>query len=97
MRPAVGSSRKAMQRSSVLLPDPEGPVTQTTSPAGLSRSMPCSTSVSPKRLETVCRDMALIRWCTGSGGEAEFRETRLEQPPKAAGEVDQAPTEPREQ
>src|SRR5260221_1465834 len=33
----------------------------------------------------------------GSGGEAEFRETPLEQPPEAAGEFDEAPIEQREQ
>ena len=39
-----------MHRSSVLLPDPEGPITQVASPAATSRSISCRTSISPKRL-----------------------------------------------
>ena len=39
-----------MQRNSVLLPAPEGPIMQTTSEAETARSMPRSTSTLPKRL-----------------------------------------------
>jgi len=48
--PALGASSSAMQRSSVLLPEPEGPIRHVTWPWGTSRSMPRSTSASPKRL-----------------------------------------------
>ena len=37
IRPSVASSRKAMQRRSVLLPEPEGPMMQVTSPRATSR------------------------------------------------------------
>ncbi len=37
------ASRWLMQRISVDLPEPEGPMTQTTSPSAMSRSMPCRT------------------------------------------------------
>src|SRR5690242_8279930 len=40
-----------MQRSSVVLPDPLGPITTTTSPAATDRETPRSTSSVPKRLE----------------------------------------------
>src|SRR5258708_3786351 len=46
-----------MQRRSVDLPEPEGPITQTTSPLGISMSMPRSTSSLPKRLHTPSRRM----------------------------------------
>ena len=50
MRPSVGSSRRLMQRSSVLLPEPLAPISTTTSPRRTARSMPRSTSWSPNRL-----------------------------------------------
>src|SRR5262245_58506799 len=50
IEPADGSSRRLQQRSSVLLPEPDGPITNTNSCACTARSMPCSTSVSPKDL-----------------------------------------------
>src|SRR3990170_646746 len=48
--PAVGTSRRLMQRSNVDLPDPDGPITQTTSPVSTRKSIPLSTSRSPKCL-----------------------------------------------
>ena len=50
--PALGASRWFMQRRSVDLPDPEGPMTHTTSPRNTSRSTPWSTSSGPKFLLT---------------------------------------------
>ena len=41
-----------MQRSSVDLPEPEGPMMHTTSPFGTDRSMPRSTSSGPKDFHT---------------------------------------------
>lgn len=41
--PASGCSSKLMLRSSVVLPDPLGPIIATTSPGLTSRSIPCST------------------------------------------------------
>src|SRR5690242_9318144 len=48
--PAVGVSSPPIRLSSVVLPEPDGPMSATKSPRGMSRSMPCSTSiVSPPR------------------------------------------------
>ena len=48
--PEVGSSSRLTQRSRVDLPDPDGPMTQTTWPWSTWKSMPLSTSLSPKYL-----------------------------------------------
>ena len=42
MSPAVGSSRSAMSRSSVDLPHPDGPMSETNSPSCTVSSMPVS-------------------------------------------------------
>ena len=47
MLPDCGVSRRLRQRSRVDLPEPEGPIRQTTSPVSTSRSIPRSTSRSP--------------------------------------------------
>ena len=46
--PPLGSSSRLMQRSSVLLPEPEGPMMKTSSRSLTERSMPFKTSVAPK-------------------------------------------------
>ena len=48
--PDVGAAMKLTQRSSVLLPDPLGPMMHTTSPRSTSRSTPWSTSTEPNAL-----------------------------------------------
>src|SRR5438132_5604643 len=48
--PLVGSSSRLQQRSSVDLPEPEGPMMKTSSPCATARSMPFSTSRVPKDL-----------------------------------------------
>ena len=48
--PLVGTSSRLTHRSSVDLPDPDGPMTQTTSPRSTLRSMPRRTSFLPNRL-----------------------------------------------
>ena len=48
MSPEVASSRPAMMRSSVDLPQPEGPTKTTNSPSRTSRSTPLMTSVEAK-------------------------------------------------
>ena len=45
--PASYSSRKLMQRRSVVLPHPLRPMSATTSPSSISRSIPCSTRTLP--------------------------------------------------
>jgi hypothetical protein len=55
MRPCVGRSRRPMRFSSVLLPEPDGPTSATSSPSPMERSMPWRTSVmtpSPYDLRT---------------------------------------------
>ena len=44
--PAVGRSSRPIRLSSVLLPEPDGPIMAANSPGASARSMPCSTSVS---------------------------------------------------
>ena len=46
--PDVISSRPAIIRSSVDLPQPEGPTSTVKEPSAISMSTPCSTGVSPK-------------------------------------------------
>src|SRR4051794_12175718 len=48
MRPASGISSPLSDRSTVVFPDPEGPMSATTWPVCTSRSMERSTSWSPK-------------------------------------------------
>src|SRR5690349_6450653 len=50
--PAVISSSPAIMRSSVDLPQPEGPTRTVKEPSAMSMSTPCSTGVPPKRLCT---------------------------------------------
>src|SRR5437763_6699683 len=50
--PDVGWIRSPTTRSSVDLPHPDGPISDTNSPGSISRSMPCSAVVSPKRCVT---------------------------------------------
>ncbi|KAG1261218.1 hypothetical protein G6F66_014371 [Rhizopus arrhizus] len=47
MLPSSMVSRWFRQRRNVLLPEPDGPITATVWPAGISRLMPRSTSSSP--------------------------------------------------
>ena len=48
--PLSGTSRPAMMRSRVVLPEPEGPSSATSSPAGMSMFRLSQTTVLPKRL-----------------------------------------------
>src|SRR4051794_3798377 len=50
--PAVIFSSPAIMRSSVDLPQPEGPTRMTNSPSSISTLTPCSTSVEPNALRT---------------------------------------------
>src|SRR5690242_506585 len=52
MSPASGSSKPAIRRSSVVLPHPEGPSTQTYSPAGNASPTPATACVAPKDFRT---------------------------------------------
>ncbi len=53
MVPAVGSSKPAMQRSSVVLPQPDGPSSEKNSPSRISAETPSSAVTSPNRFSTV--------------------------------------------
>ena len=71
-RPLVGGSSWLMQRSSVLLPDPLGPMIAITSPVCNVRSMSSSTSCVPKRLCTASScSSAPPRPTAGGGGGGE--------------------------
>src|SRR5882762_4897949 len=67
--PLVGSSSRLQQRSSVDLPEPEGPMMKTSSPWATARSMPFSTSRVPKdlwsaltsRIEPMCLALRRVR------------------------------------
>ena len=50
--PSVGCSSSARQRSKVVLPEPDGPITQTTSFGATARLTCRSTSVGPKLFDT---------------------------------------------
>src|SRR5215831_965920 len=52
MRPSVTSSSPAMRRSSVVLPQPDGPTKTTKEPFAISRSAPEITFTGPKDLRT---------------------------------------------
>ena len=58
--PLVGVSSMLTQRSSVDLPEPDGPMTQTTWPVLTWKSMPFSTSLSPKYLWSSCTSIAAV-------------------------------------
>src|SRR5580658_4159035 len=76
--PPLSSSRPAISRSSVDLPQPEGPTSTTNSPAATDRSISCSTGVVPKRLETPRISMVLtaaLSTLDRAGGEAAHQET----------------------
>src|SRR5580692_5300827 len=47
MAPLVGASRSAIARSSVVLPQPDGPIKETNSPRSTARSMPLSACTGP--------------------------------------------------
>src|SRR6478735_8330383 len=67
--PEVRSSRPAIRRSSVDLPQPEGPTKTTNSPCPISRSAPGMMTASPKALRTFLRLMVpMLLHC--SEGEA---------------------------
>ncbi|CPP27039.1 Protein of uncharacterised function (DUF1602) [Bordetella pertussis] len=52
--PASGISSRFTQRSSVLLPLPEGPIRAVTLPSGMTTSTPCNTRLPPKLLSMPC-------------------------------------------
>src|SRR5918996_5173352 len=87
-----------MQRKSVLLPDPEGPMMQTTSEARTSRSMPRSTSAFPKRLTrrrtSITRAGATSR-SAGPGARASsgMAHPALDPAPRARDRLDEHPVE----
>src|SRR6188768_3086772 len=65
--PSVGVSSRFMQRRSVLLPEPEGPIIDTTSPGSITSEAFLSTVRSPNDLLTLTRRTRL-RERTRTGG-----------------------------
>src|SRR5512143_827113 len=71
--PAVISSRPASIRSSVDLPQPDGPTSTTNSPSAMSNEMPWITFVEPKAFSTLRNDTEAIASPSGlhrAGGQA---------------------------
>ena len=60
MVPAVMSSSPASMRSSVDLPQPEGPTSTMNSPSEMSSEMPCRTLVLPKSFFTSLKETVAI-------------------------------------
>src|ERR1700741_4391280 len=54
------SSRPAIMRSSVDLPQPDGPTSTQNSPSAIDTSTPCTTSVEPNDLRTALRETAAM-------------------------------------
>src|SRR5215471_6122469 len=74
MSPEVTSSRPAIMRSVVLLPQPDGPTSTTNSLSGMSRLMLRTASTSSKRLTTLRNATSAIAFgplsaLGGAGGE----------------------------
>src|SRR5665213_2217409 len=65
MAPPLTSSSPAISRSSVDLPQPEGPTNTTNSPSLTARSMPGMISASPNFLRTLRRTISPIRRISG--------------------------------
>ena len=68
--PPVGSSKPAIIRSIVVLPEPDGPSIEKNSPSAMSRSTPATAVTSPKRLVTPRSDTAVPGTGNGSSGVA---------------------------
>src|SRR5258706_2672304 len=75
MVPAVGFSRPATRLSSVLLPQPECPISVTNSPLRIARSMPVSATKSPFLVSKVLSTDSMLRYlCIGEApGEQHQR------------------------
>ena len=78
-RRAVGWTRSPMTRSSVDLPQPDGPMSETNSPGAMSRSIPWSATVRPPSrvgehlvdaADAGRRRLAVRSWAVGSCGHA---------------------------
>ena len=58
--PASAVSSPAMMRSSVVLPQPDGPSSETISPSPISRSVGCKTRVPPEKVLAMLRRARVI-------------------------------------
>src|SRR5262249_58261 len=70
--PALGRSRSAMTRNSVVLPQPDGPMKETNSPAAIARSTLLSASTLPSAVSKVSDTP---RASTASAADAEGAST----------------------
>ena len=100
--PSVMFSSPAIMRSSVDLPQPDGPTRMTNSPSSISTLTPCRTSVVPKRLRTLrmetvamSSERSLVAW-PGRPGHPRFIVVRRRAGwPAAAGHHDRQNLETR--
>src|SRR6266850_8381440 len=72
--PPVGFSRPATRLSSVLLPQPEWPISVTNSPLRICRSMPVSATKSPFLVSKVLSTDSMLRYLSGRIAEAPREE-----------------------
>src|SRR5437016_10715673 len=90
--PLSYSSSRLMQRKSVVLPEPLGPITTTTSPGLTASETPRSTSMAPKRLRRLV--ISRIGRCCLSGKssmaeeDASFKVSAIEREGIADAEID---------
>src|SRR5215471_10648526 len=71
MRPLVGTSRPAINRSTVLLPLPDGPTSTSNSPCATSRSTSLSAATPPgNRLPILCNEIDAMSSLDRAGGES---------------------------
>src|SRR5690349_13222225 len=81
MSPPSGSSKPAMQRSAVDLPQPEGPSRQTNSPSATSSDSALTATVVPKRRVRDCRLSVAILCSLISGRDAGGEGAAVEHAP----------------
>src|SRR5690348_11048672 len=79
--PPSGSSKPAMQRSAVDLPQPEGPSRQTNSPSATSSDIALTAMVAPKRRVKDCRLSVAILCSLVSGRDAGGEGAAVEHAP----------------
>src|SRR4051812_17287266 len=79
-RPASGATKPAMIRSSVVLPEPDGPSRLVKDPLAKVAVMSSSTVVAPKRLATPARSTSVIGDSgPGKEGKAQDEQHRADQ------------------
>src|SRR5207244_1021228 len=74
--PRSGQSSPAMMRSSVVLPDPDGPSSASSSPDSMSRLTLSRAVKAPKRLVTSCSAISMTSLLCGAAFQHHFGDQR---------------------